>query len=145
MIMRKVLALMLMLFVLASAVPLVGANPMPDFRHTPAYAASYIELVILFVAIVSFTIFLVRRKKVTMHSLLYLLTLSCTIAYMIVTIYGATYYIIVATGTKTTGMRITEFGYIYFAISYTTMAITIVTFAFSVYWIIRRAKLVKKL
>ncbi len=72
--MRKVLVIELMLlcllFCLTSIIPLVNANPVPDFKHTSAYATSYVALIILIIVIVDSVIFLVRRKKVTKQSLL---------------------------------------------------------------------------
>jgi len=130
--MRKVLAVLLMLFCLMLALPLVSANPVPDFKHTSAFAASYVALVILLIAIASSAIFLVRRKKLIKQSLLYLLALSCWVAFLIVTIYGSTHYL-------------AEFGYVTYAITYMTMAATIVAITYSGYLIIRRAKSVKKL
>jgi len=50
--------------------PLVSANPVPDFKHTSAYAASNVALVILLIAIASSAIFLVRRKRLIKQSLL---------------------------------------------------------------------------
>jgi hypothetical protein len=112
--------------------PVVSANPSPGFPHTPAYAASYVALIILVMVIADFAVFLVRRKRLIKQSLFYLLALSCWVAFFIVTIYGGTHYI-------------TEFGYVTYAITYMTMAATIVAITYSGYLIIRRAKLVKKL
>ena len=134
--MRKVLALMLMLFVLASAVPLVGANPAPGFKNTSAFAASYIALVIFLVVIANSVVFLIRRKKVAAQSLLYLLALSCWVSYFVIAIYGGTYSV-----TEAIGRRLTEFGYVTLAINYTTMIVTSVAIAYSGYLIIRRKKL----
>jgi len=69
-----------------------------------------------------------------------LLALSCWVAFLIVTIYSSTYYITIAIG-----KRITEFGYVTYAITYITMGATIVAITYSGYLIIRKAKLVKKL
>jgi len=133
--MRKVLAVDLMLFCLASAIPLVSANPVPGFRQTSAYAASYVALVILVMAIADSAIFLVRRKKVTKQSLLYLLASSCWVTYLMTAIYGGTYSVTIAIGN-----RITAFGYITMAVTYLTMAVTLVAIAYSGYLIGKRLK-----
>jgi hypothetical protein len=139
--MRKVLAVMLMLFCLISALPLVSANPIePYFKHTSAYAASYVALIILVIVIADFAIFSVRRKKLTKQSLLYLSVFSCWVSYLAIVIYGSTYPIMIALGP-----RITTFGYISIAISYITMATTLVAIGYSgIYLIRRRSKLTSK-
>ena len=124
---------MLLLFWLASTVPLVTANPVPDFKHTSAYSASYVALIISIAAIASSAIFLVRRKKVTKESLLYLLALSCWVSYFVTAIYGGTYSVAVAIGHKITG-----FGYVTMVIIYLTMIITLIAIAYSGYLIIKR-------
>jgi len=63
MITKKLLALMLLLFWLASTVSLVTANPVPDFKHTSAYSASYVALIISIAAIASSAIFFGKEKK----------------------------------------------------------------------------------
>jgi len=133
--MRKVLAVMLMLSSLASALPLVGANPVPDFRHTSAYAASYVALIILVIATVDSAIFLVRRRKVTKQSFLCLLALSCWVTYLVTAIYGGTYSVATAIGS-----RITAFGYMTMAVTYLTMAFTLVAIAYSGYLLGKRLK-----
>ena len=133
--MRKVLAAMLMLSSLASAIPLVGANPVPDFKHTSAYAASYVALVILVIAIVDSAVFLVGRKKVTKQSLLYFLALSYWVTYLVTAIYGGTYSVAIAIGS-----RITAFGYGVMAVTYLTMAFTLVAIAYSGYLLGKRLK-----
>ena len=129
-----------MLFCLMLTLPLVSANPSPGFKHSSAYAASYVALIILVIVIADFAVFLVRRKRLIKQSFSYLLALSCWVAFLIVTIYGSTYYITIAIG-----KRVTEFGYVTYTITYMTMAATIVAITYSGYLIIRRAKLVKKL
>ena len=133
--MRKVLAVMLMLSSLASALPLVGANPVPDFRHTSAYAASYVALIILVIATVDSAIFLVRRRKVTKQSFLCLLALSYWVTYLVTAIYGGTYSVATAIGS-----RITAFGYMTMAVTYLTMAFTLVAIAYSGYLLGKRLK-----
>src|SRR5665647_1832255 len=132
--MRKVLAVMLMLFCSILALPLVSANPIePYFTHTSAYAASYVALIILVIVIADFAIFSVRRRKLTKQSLLYLSVFSCWVSYLAITIYGGT------------GWRITAVGYISIAISYITMATTLVAIGYSgIYLIRRRSKLTSK-
>lgn len=138
-VMRKVLAVMLMLFCLISALPLVSANPV-NIKHTSAYAASYVALIILVIVIADFAIFSVRRKKLTKQSLLYLSAFSCWVSYLTIVIYGSTYPFMIALGP-----RITTFGYISIAISYITMAITLVAIGYSgIYLIRRRSKLTSK-
>ncbi len=137
--MRKVLALMLMLFCLLfyliSTIPLVNANPVPDFNHTSAYAASYVALVILVIAIIDSAIFLARRRKFTKQSLLYLLVLSCWETYIVAANYSGTYHVIIAIGNK-----ITTSGYIIMAITYSTMIVTLVAIVYSGYLISKRLK-----
>lgn len=138
--MRKVLAVMLMLFCLISALPLVSANPIGGFRDTSAYASSYVALIILVIVVVDFAIFLVRRKKFTKQSFLYLSAISCWISYLAILIYGSTYFFMIALGP-----RITTYGYIYLSITYITMATTLVAIAYSgIYLIRRRGKLTSK-
>jgi hypothetical protein len=137
--MKKVLAIMLMLFCFILELPLVSANPIGGFRSTPAYAASYVALIILVIVIADFAIFLVRRKKFTKQSLLYLITISCWISYLAILIYGSTYSILIALG-----QRITTFGYISITVTYITMAITLVSIGYSGYYLIRRSKLTSK-
>ncbi|HLN45803.1 MAG TPA: hypothetical protein VK209_08865 [Candidatus Sulfotelmatobacter sp.] len=133
--MRKVLALMLMLFCLASTIPLVYANPIPDFKHTSAYAAVYVAFFILVIAIIDSAIFLVRRKKVTKQSFLYLLALSFWEIYVVTIIYGGTYSIAIAIGN-----RITVFGYVTMIITYSTMIVTLIAIVYSGYLINKRLK-----
>jgi hypothetical protein len=129
--MKKVLASLLMLFCSISVLPLLSANPIPDFKDPPSYAASFVALTLLVMVIASFAVFLIRRKGLIKQSLLYLLALSCWVAYFAVAI--------------AIGRRITQFGYITYAITYITMATTLVAIAYSGYLIRRRTKLVKKL
>jgi len=138
--MRKVLAVMLMLFCSISALPLVSANPVPSFKDTSAYAASYVALIILVIVIADFAIFSVRRRRLTKQSLLYLSVFSCWVSYLVTVIYGSTYPIMIAIGP-----RITTFGYISIAITYITMAITLVAIGYSGIYLIRiRSKLTSK-
>lgn len=138
--MRKVLAVMLMLFCSILALPLVSANPVPGFKHTSAYAASYVALIILVIVIADFAIFSVRRRRITKQSLLYLSAFSCWVSYLATTIYGGTYYVMIAIGP-----RITPFGYISIAITYITMATTLVAIGYSgIYLMRRRSKFTSK-
>lgn len=100
--MRKVLAVMLMLFCSILALPLVSANfdQVPAFKYTSAYAASYVALIILVIVIADFAIFSVRRKRFTKQSLLYLLAFSCWVSYLAITIYGGIFSIMIALGPR---------------------------------------------
>ena len=139
--MRKVLAVMLMLFCAILALPLASANfDSVPFKHTSAYAASYVALIILVIVIADFAIFSVRRKSLTKQSLLYLLAFSCWVSYLAITIYGGYFFIMI-----TIGPRITAFGYITIAITYITMATTLVAIGYSgIYLVKRRSKLTSK-
>lgn len=139
--MRKVLAVMLMLFCSILALPLVSANfDSVPFKHTSAYSASYVALIILVIVIADFAIFSVRRKRLTKQNLLYLSAFSCWVSYLAITIYGGFFSIMIAQGP-----RITTFGYISIAISYITMATTLVAIGYSgIYLIRRRSKLTSK-
>jgi hypothetical protein len=131
--MKKVLAIMLMLFCLLLTLPLVSANPVGGYRSTPAYPASYVALIILVVVIADFAIYSVRRKKLTKRSLLHLSAISCWISYLAILIYGSTFSIMISLG-----QRITTFGYISIIITYITMGTTIAAIGYSGYYFIRR-------
>jgi hypothetical protein len=139
--MRKVLAIMLMLFCSSLSLPLVSANfDSVPFKHTSAYSASYVALIILVIMIADFAIFVVRRRRLTKQSLLYLSAFSCWVSYFAITIYGGLYSIMIALGPK-----ITAFGYITLAIGYITMAVTLVAIGYSgIYLIRRRGKLASR-
>ena len=139
--MRKVLAVMLMLFCSILALPLVSANfDSVPFKNTSAYSASYVAITILVIVIADFVIFIVRRRRLTKQSLLYLLAFSCWVSYLAITIYGGLFVVIIALGP-----RITAFGYITIAITYITMATTLVAIGYSgIYLIRRRSKLASK-
>ena len=131
--MRKVLVFTLVLFCLTVALPLVSANPIPDFKHSSAYTYSYIALIILVITTGSLVVFMVRKKKITKLSLLYLLVFSCWISYLAIEIYSSDLTVMI-------GKRITLFGYIVLPISYATMATTLLATAYSGYWTAKRLK-----
>ncbi len=130
---RRKLLLAAIAIITVSAIPLVSANPVPDFKHTSAFVASHVALVILVVAIVDSAIFLVRRKKLAKQGLLYLSALSCWVTYLVTRIYGGTYSVATAIGN-----RITAFGFVAIAVTYLTMAVTLVAIAYSGYLIGKR-------
>jgi hypothetical protein len=131
--MRKVLVFTLVLFCLTVALPLVSANPVPDFKNSSAYTYSYIALIILVITTASLVVVMVRKKKITKLSFLYLSVFSCWISSFAIGIYSSDLTVMI-------GKRITSFGYITLAISYATMATTLLTTAYSGYWINKRLK-----
>ena len=141
--MNKVLALMLMLLCLITALPLASANPISD--HAAEEAANsrltfvYPAIIILSVALADSTIYLIRKKIINKHSLLYFTTLTLLISYLgfYSQILTSIHHSINDVSWNLVVNSVTIFGYI-------TMAITFVSIADSVTYIVRKKSLLQR-
>ncbi len=136
--MRKVLAIVLVLFCLFLALPFVSANPYSPAQLQSELSPLYVALVLLAMSIFGSTIFLVRRKRVTKQSFLYLIVLSFWFSLLAVyTVALASYHFIVF-APQLIVLSMAAFGYM-------TMGITLLAIAYSGYLIRKKGNLVKKL
>ncbi len=131
-------ALLLMLFCLISLIPLVSANPSPSFPGINSQLVfPYTAIAILSVALTDFAIYLIRRKNINKHNYLQILTLSLIISLLVSSLILTSSEHITSASWILTLNALTVF-------AYSTMAVTLVTIAESLLYLIRVKKVFKE-